>query len=100
MSIDNKEVIIMVKKFQKIQFPMMVTIKFIASISLSGFSYICWLGGKLASTEIQATDNYKIMLFGIVIGILGILSINILISIVYDFIRRIRLTKLTKALLI
>lgn len=50
------------------------------------FGYACWEAGKLASLDIQPPHTYKIMLFGILVGIMGMLSLFILIDAIYSVI--------------
>ena len=53
-------------------------------------SYASWEGGKLASYEIAPTDSYKLMVFGIGTGIIGILALSIFIDVLYSIIRIIK----------
>jgi len=49
---------------------------------LFGFlGYSCWEAGKLAAVEIAFDDMYKIMVFGVSVGIFGMLALFILVDI-------------------
>ena len=45
------------------------------------FGYSCWEAGKLAAVEILFDDIYKIMLFGVLTGIFGMLALIVLVDI-------------------
>ena len=54
------------------------------------FSYAVWEAGKIASLEINMSQSYKLMVFGVGVGILGTLALFILVDVVYSIIGIIR----------
>ena len=57
------------------------------TILVAGFAWFGWAswgGGKLASLEIVPSESYKLMFFGIITGIMGMLAIFIIIDVVYS----------------
>lgn len=50
------------------------------------FSYTSWEAGKLASVEIDILQADKLMLFGVITGMLGTLALFVFVDVVYSII--------------
>jgi len=61
--------------------------KTIIAVSFGWFGCLSWEAGKLASKEIVVSDSYKLMVFGIATGIMGMLALFIFTDIVYSLSR-------------
>ena len=67
--------------------------KVVLASLFSLFGYVSWEAGKPASAEIAIPDSYKLMIFGVVTGFMGMLALFIFIDVVYSIIRIIRSSK-------
>ena len=62
-------------------------VKTLAACVFGWFGYALWQAGKLASLEINPADSYKLMVFGVVVGIMGMLSLFIIVDVAYSVIK-------------
>lgn len=60
------------------------SLKAIVATFFALFGYAIWEAGKLAAQDIPQVQSYKLMVFGIVVGIMGMLALFILVDIVYS----------------